>query len=108
MGVFKEELSFFEEIAQDQGTIIEANGKGGIYLDALSQSDLQRLRDTLNSLTKTCKEYIIKKPTFWRWSFKIPFEYDQGMIRGCKLTVIWHKEINNMQWLLLHTTHCIK
>lgn len=106
MGVYKEELALFEELYKRQGRISEAPKKRGIYLpkgydlqveNVITSSEVERIRMALKYLKGTA-EYIIKKKTFWRWSFLIPFEYDQGT-RGVNLTVIWHREKNGREWI---------
>jgi hypothetical protein len=104
MGVYKEELALFEDLRKRQGKIAEAQGKQGIYLpkgndlpdNSMTHGEMRQTRTAINILKGTA-EYIIKKRTFWRWSFLVPFEYDNG-IRGVNLIVIWHQEKNGREW----------
>lgn len=113
MGVYKEELALFDDLYKRQGRIIEAQGKQGIYLpkgnglrveNVVVFAEVERIRMALNALRHTA-EYIIKKPTFWRWSFLVPFEYDNGAVQGVNLIVIWHREKNGREWLEITDKH---
>lgn len=110
MGVYKEELRLFENLVKMQGPIDEAPDKQGVYIPFIGRDqvavlnkmnvavNLPYIRECLKGLY-SCKEYIIKKPTFWRWSFKVPFEYDNDHFNGVNLIVCWHREKNGRQWL---------
>jgi hypothetical protein len=110
MGVYKEELRLFENLVTMQGPIDEAPDKQGVYLPYVGSGQvavLSKMNTAVNvpyikqclKALYGCKEYIIRKPTFWRWSFKIGFEYDGPYINGVALIVCWHKEQNGREWL---------
>jgi len=103
----KESLKLFETYEALQTRIGKHQGipiKGG---SGDFNEYAPKFRKALKHLTSHYRPHLIKHQNYWRWSFSIPFEYDDGRYVGVKLVVEWHRNSpsdRTIEYLTIKTT----
>lgn len=92
MGLFKEELHVIENFAKRQGQIYPDACDFGVRLNERERHDLRTAIQDLRRCvpTKPVERAIHGRDTYTKTELFVPFEMDEGLVAGIRVTVEFH------------------